>query len=168
MDTTAIPGRRKLAWISLFLIVAIAFATVFIPAWLITPFKAQTSRGVTLSYVLKSWSPLVTFIAVIVAVGLAAWLWRGARWIARIAVALLLIPAFVAVWFAQQNHFEWMFNPLPDPAYAKISEANFISDRDMVMAIVIDGDSVAYPVRQMAYHHVVQDTVGGIQVVTTY
>jgi hypothetical protein len=27
---------------------------------------------------------------------------------------------------------------------------------------------VAWPVRQMAYHHLVQDTVGGVPVVSTY
>jgi hypothetical protein len=32
----------------------------------------------------------------------------------------------------------------------------------MVMAIDGKGDPVAYPVRQLAYHHLVQDSVGGV------
>ena len=81
---------------------------------------------------------------------------------------LLLIPVFAATWMARQNHFEWMFNPLPNPAYAKVSEANFVADTDMVMAVETNGESVAYPVRQMAYHHVVQDVVGGKPITATY
>ena len=32
----------------------------------------------------------------------------------------------------------------------------------MVIAVELRGDAVAYPVRQMAYHHVVNDQVGGV------
>jgi uncharacterized protein DUF3179 len=161
-------GRRKLAWILLLLIVGISFATVFIPLWLIMPFKAQTARGVALSYALKSWSPLITPLAVILALAVCIWLWRGARWYGRSAMIVILIPAIVFAWFARQNHFEWMFNPLPNPAYARVGEAGFINDRDMVMSILINGEAAAYPVRQMAYHHVVHDVVGGVRIVATY
>jgi L-asparagine transporter-like permease len=37
-----------------------------------------------------------------------------------------------------------------------------------VMAVEVNNDVVAYPVRQLAYHHVVEDTVGGLPVVSTY
>ena len=159
---------RRIGWVLLLLVVAIAFTSIFIPAWLIMPFKAQTARGVSLSYALKSWSPVATLITALAALALSIWLWQGARWFGRIVVIVLLIPVFVSFWFARQNHFEWMFNPLPNPGYAKVGEADFLGARDMVMLVVINGEAVAYPVRQMGYHHVVQDRVGGIQVVTTY
>jgi hypothetical protein len=38
----------------------------------------------------------------------------------------------------------------------------------MVLAVEIGGESVAYPVRLMAYHHLVGDTVGGVPIVATY
>jgi hypothetical protein len=38
----------------------------------------------------------------------------------------------------------------------------------MVMAIEINGDAVAYPVRQMGYHHVINDVVGGKPITATY
>ncbi len=80
----------------------------------------------------------------------------------------MLIFAFAATWMARQNHFEWMFNPLPNPAYVKVSEANFVAGTDMVMAVEINGEAVAYPMRQMAYHHIVQDVVGGKPITATY
>src|SRR2546421_260288 len=82
--------------------------------------------------------------------------------------AVLALLAVGAAWFARQNHFEWMFNPLSRPTYAPATLVDFADDRDMVVAIEIQGEAVAYPVRQMAYHHVVQDTVGGVPVASTY
>jgi hypothetical protein len=81
-----------------------------------------------------------------------------------IAILLTIPPA----WFARQNHFEWMFNPLRNSAYAKANEASFAGDSDMVLAVKINNEAVAYPVRLMAYHHVVQDVVGGTPICATY
>jgi hypothetical protein len=72
------------------------------------------------------------------------------------------------VWFARQNHFEWMFNPLANSSYAKTNEANFVAENDMVLAIELNNEAAAYPVLQMAYHHLVHDTVGGVSIVATY
>jgi hypothetical protein len=49
-------------------------------------------------------------------------LWIGGRWWSRIILVILLLPVLGATWLARQNHFEWMFNPLPNPAYAKAAE----------------------------------------------
>ncbi len=163
-------GKRKrvFAWLSLLVVIAIAFAFVFIPAFLILPFKAQTARGISLSYALKIWAPAGTAGAGLLSIALIAYLWRGGRWFGRVTIIVLLAPVVVFAWFARQNHFEWMFNPLPDPAYARAAETDFVADGDMVMSVALNGESVAYPIRQMGYHHVVQDTVGGAPIVATY
>lgn len=163
-------GRRAriLAWLSLLIVIAIAFTFVFIPAFLIIPFKSQTVRGVAWSYALKSWSPVVTVIAALLSIALSVYLWRGARWFGRVAMIVLLAPVFVFAWFARQNHFEWMFNPLPDAAYARAGESDFVASGDMAMSVVINSEAAAYPIRQMGYHHIVQDTVGGVPIVATY
>ena len=61
-----------------------------------------------------------------------------------------------------------MFHPLANATYAKISDAGFVADTDIVMAVESNGEAAAYPVRQMAYHHLVQDVVGGTPIVATY
>jgi hypothetical protein len=61
-----------------------------------------------------------------------------------------------------------MFNPLPNATYVNVSEAGFVGDSDMVIVVENRGEAVAYPIRQMAYHHLVQDTVGGTPLVVTY
>jgi hypothetical protein len=61
-----------------------------------------------------------------------------------------------------------MFHPLASADYSKASDAGFVADTDIVMAVDNNGEATAYPVRQMAYHHVVQDVVGGTPIVATY
>ena len=140
-----------------------------VPVWLIQPFRPQSQQGVELSYALRRWSPAGTLVAVAAALMLIVWLWRESRrWWSKAILIIVLIPLLAAAWFARQNHFEWMFNPLANAAYAQASEAGFVGDNDMVMAIENNGEAVAYPVRLMAYHHLVQDVVGGSPIVATY
>lgn len=161
-------GRRA-AWAALLIIVLAVLVLVLTPAWIVQPFRPQSQQGLAASYTLRRWSPVVSILALATALVLVLWLWRGARaWWRRGVLIVALILTGAATWLARQNHFEWMFNPLAGAAYAKANEAGFVADTDMVMAIEIGGEAVAYPVRQMAYHHVVQDMVGGTAVVATY
>lgn len=166
-NTPAKTGQWKW-WLALLLLVVTTLAVVAIPVFVIMPFKSQTAAGVEWSYWLRSIAPWATIIAVMLALLLSVRLWRGARWWSRIVLPLLFLPLLAAAWFARQNHFEWMFHPLPNAAYAKVSEATFVNDSDMVLAVEINGEAVAYPVRQMAYHHVVNDVVGGKPITATY
>lgn len=160
---------NKTAWVLLFAVVIAAISIVAIPVWLIQPFAPQTARQVELSFYLRSWSPTLTILSAVAAVGLAIFIWRGsARWFGKVILAILVCGVFVFTWFARQNHFEWMFNPLARADFAKVSETNFVADDDMVMAVNINGDAVAFPVRQMAYHHVAQAVVGGTPITATY
>jgi len=165
---TPSPGR-KAAWATLLVITLVGLAIVLAPVWIIQPFKPQSARGLEASYAMRRWSPWVTLIALALALILVAWLWRGSRrWWKKALLVIVLIPSLVVTWFARQNHFEWMFNPLANAAYAKTSEAGFVDDADIVIAVESNGEAAAYPVRLMAYHHVVQDVVGGTPIVATY
>jgi hypothetical protein len=145
------------------------FAWVATPALVIQPFKAQTPFGVALAYELRQKAPLVTLVGLILSLPLFALLARRAtRWWQWLPLVALAVVAGFSGWFARQNHFEWMFNPLPDATYAPAALVRDVDDRDMVVAVQIGSDAVAWPVLQMAYHHIVQDKVGGVPVVSTY
>ena len=161
-------ARRRLIWLTLFVLALAVLAIVLIPVFQIMPFKAQTPRTMSIAYAMRRWSPLLTMVASLVILTFAIVLWPRGRWWSRIVLVIVLLPVFAATWLARQNHFEWMFNSLPNPAYAKSTEAGFINDADRVMAVTIGNESVAYPIRIMAYHHVVADTVGGTPIVATY
>ena len=161
-------NRRRLAWLILFVLVIAVIAIVLTPMYLIAPFKAQTPRIMEVSYLMRRWSPLLTIVALLSALLLTIRLWLGGRWYGRAILLILLLPVFGATWLARQNHFEWMFNPLPNPAYAKLAETTFVKDDERVIAVTLGEESVAYPITLMAYHHVLGDTVGGTPIVCTY
>jgi len=153
----------------LLLLILAALAIVLAPVLIIQPFKPQSARGVEVSYALRRWSPWVTLVALTFGLFLTVKLWRGSRrWWKKALLVIVLIPLLASTWFARQNHFEWMFNPLAKAAYAKTSEAGFVDEADVVMAVDSNGEAVAYPIRIMAYHHLVQDVVGGTPIVATY
>ena len=159
----------KTAWFVLLGIVAVVAAAVLIPVWLIKPFSAQTERNIEISFLLKSWSPFLTVAAALAAIILAVYIWTNSkRWFGKAFLLVPLFLVFVFAWLARQNHFEWMFNPLTQSNYARASETDFVADDEMVLAVKINGEAVAYPVRLMAYHHVVADVVGGTPITATY
>jgi len=159
----------RLIWPALLLLLLLSIAFVAIPVFLIQPFRPQTQRALEISYLLRTWSPLATVIIVLAALALTIWKWKRARrWWRKALLVIILLLSIVPAWFARQNHFEWMFNPLHNSSYVKVADAAFVRDSDMVLAVKINNEAVAYPVRLMAYHHVVQDTVGGTPICATY
>src|ERR1043165_470526 len=122
--------RRKHAWLLLFLLVVVVLVIVLTPVFLIMPFKAQTPRTMEISYLMRRWSPWLTVLASLLIITVAVKLWMGGRWFGRIALVILLLPALGATWLERQNHFLGMFNPLTNPAYAKIAHAGFVNDED--------------------------------------
>lgn len=167
-ESPSFPGRG-VSWLLLLGLMLLAFAIVFIPVWIIQPFKPQTTRGVEVSYLLRRFSPWITVGALVFGFLLLVKLWIGSRrWWKKVLLVVILIPLLASTWFARQNHFEWMFNPLANATYAKIDDAEFVGADDVVLAIEINGEAAAYPVRLMAYHHLVEDVVGGTPIVATY
>jgi uncharacterized protein DUF3179 len=161
--------NRRIAWFVLVVLASLSLALVALPVWIIQPFKTQTQQGLAWSFAMRRWATFATPVALVLAFALVLWLWRGPRrWWRKALLIVVLIPMLTAVWFSRQNHFEWMFNPLLNPAYAKTSDAGFVADSDVVIAVVNNGEAAAYPVRLMAYHHLVHDVVGDTPIVATY
>jgi hypothetical protein len=154
----------------LFLLVLSAVAMVALPIWLIRPFAPQTPSGIAVAYGLRRWAPAVTVLFLAVGLGLAVMLWRGARWWSRALAVLGLVVLGAAAWRAPKNElmFEGMFAPMAKTASAPAAEARWVEDKDPVLALSLNGDDAAYPVRQVAYHHIVHDVVGGVPVAVTY
>lgn len=145
-----------------------ALAVVGVPAFVIYPFRPQTGTGLALSYDLKRLAPGFTLVALAASAVLSAWLFTGARRLARAGAVLAVVVTGLAAWFARQNHFEWMFHPVPAPRFAPATSARWVRPGDRVLAVSRGNEAVAYPIRLMAYHHLLQDIVGGTPVVVTY
>ncbi len=57
---------------------------------------------------------------------------------------------------------------LDDPVFVSAEDATYLSGRDRVLGISINGFAHAYPIRILNYHEIVNDIVGGTAVAITY
>jgi hypothetical protein len=156
-------------WLLFLLTVAAAIAFVIVPIFLIQPFRPQTETGLAVGYEVRRFAPWATVALALVALLLVTQMWRASRrWWAKALMVLLLLPTAATVWAARQNVFEMMFPALAAPAYARAGEVDYVGDEEMVLAVEREGERVAYPVRLVASHHLVADTVRGVPIVATY
>ena len=165
----SIPVPPRAAWSASILLPLLAVALAIVPLWLDQPFAVQTTTVLAAVFHMRSWAPMLTLLAAVATLLAAAALWPGRRVLARVLLVALVGLAGGASWLTWQNPFEWMFNPMRSASYAPLEEAaSFVGDDDMVMVVALEGETAAYPVRQMAYHHLVHDVVGGVPIVVTY
>jgi hypothetical protein len=59
--------------------------------------------------------------------------------------------------------------PIDDPVFLEVvGNLELLPANEPVVAVEINGDARAYPVRAMVWHEIVNDTVGGVPVTVTY
>lgn len=156
-------------WILLLTVSAIGIGVIAFPTFYVMPFKTQQAHAFEWALRARTVAPAVTIAAAVVAAGLAAVLaMRTRRWWLKPLPVLVAALVAAGAWFARQNHFEWMFAPQSVVAHVAAEKASFVTRDDLVMAVAIGDEAVAYPIRQVAYHHVVNDVVGGEPIAATY
>ena len=149
------------------LLIAISVGLLFVPAFIIRPFRPQSPAGLTLAMGVRQQAPLWSLVAAGAALLLVFFLWgRVSTWKRSLLVLSLCLASAAAV-MARVDYFEWMFHPVAVPGFESAENIK-LDPAQMVMAVRFGGDSRAYPIRAMAYHHVVNDTVGGVPVAVTY
>jgi hypothetical protein len=161
-------NRRTSRWIwTLFFLCAAAIGFFFIPAFIIRPFRHQGPRALFVAMALRQRAPLATLIAGLACLAFAFALWRTVgRWRKALLVVTLLVVTFSAV-MARQNYFEWMFHPIAGPQFLAQS-ASKVDPKEMILAVRFGSDARAYPISQMAYHHILNDVVGSVPIAVTY
>lgn len=161
--------RRNQAalWLGFFACAFAAVALFFVPAFIIRPFTYQSPRGLFLAMALRQRAPLGTLVATLACFALALAIWKTVGiWRRSLLVLALLIATFSAV-MARQNYFEWMFHPIDAQRFLTPSDAK-LDAKEMILSVHLSSDARAYPISQMAYHHVLNDVVGGVPIAVTY
>jgi len=161
------PSRSTGSWL-IFLLSAVAgIGWFFIPAFIIRPFRHQTPAALALAMVLRQRAPWVTLCAALVCFLFALVLWQTASRLWKIVLAsAMVLVAFSAV-MSRLNYFEWMFHPVESPQFEAEADSK-LDNGDMIIAVRYGHDARAYPIREMAYHHILNDTVEGVPVAVTY
>jgi hypothetical protein len=147
--------------------VAVGSSLFLIPAFIIQPFRSQSAKALELALVLRQYAPLWTIVAAIVAVSVAFWIWGRAGRAQRTLLVLGMLLAAASATMARMNYFEWMFHPVAQPGFETADQSK-LDTGEMILAVTFNNDARAYPIREMAYHHIVNDVIGGVPVAVTY
>lgn len=116
---------------------------------------------------LRQRAPLGTLIAAVACLILGAALWgTGSRWRKSFLTLTLVLVTFSAA-MARLNYFEWMFHPIDGPQFVAQADSK-LDAKEMIMAVRLGAEARAYPISQMAYHHVLNDVVAGVPIAVTY
>ena len=149
-----------------------AVFTVGFPLFVIRPFRYQDPAELGMALTELRRAPWLTLADLVVILLAGIFLWRESALAprARIKRAFIIIAVAVVALCAvaaRVNIFEKMFHPISQVQFLPATQARLAPD-DMLMAVTLGGESHAYPIREMAYHHVVNDVVGGTPVAATY
>jgi Mn2+/Fe2+ NRAMP family transporter len=139
----------------------------FVPAFIIQPFRHQTPAGLALAMALRQRAPWVTLAAACVCVVFIVAVWSGIRVWKKIVLVLVMVPVVFSAVMARINYFEWMFHPV-DSVQFESASASKLDRAEMILAVRIGAEARAYPIREMAYHHVLNDVVAGVPIAATY
>ena len=142
-------------------------AFFFVPAFIIRPFTYQSSRGLLLAMATRDRAPLVSLLCALVALVLVAALWRSSSKWPRVALGTMLALVTISAVMSRLNYFEWMFHPV-DSAQFDPESTSKLDKTEMILAVRFGSDARAYPIREMAYHHILNDVVGGVPIAVTY
>lgn len=167
-----LPADRSAKGKYLLAVLAIALTAVAFPMYVIRPFRYQGALEFRAALVVLRWAPWITLVCVLLALLLFIPIWRsaGRKRFAGLRRGILILATLIIVFdvvAARINIFEKMFHPISAVDLIPAAQAKIAGD-DMVMSITIGGESHAYPIREMAYHHVVNDWVAGTPVAPTY
>jgi Protein of unknown function (DUF3179) len=162
-------SRSESRWLCLLLglLALFSLALFFIPAFVIRPFHHQAEKALRVAIAVKRIAPALTVAALLAALALNWRLWRNTSKLLRSGIVAALVLCAASAVMVRQNYFEWMFNPIKAAGFVSPADAH-LADKEMVMVVQIGGESRAYPILQMAYHHILNDTVDGVPIAVTY
>jgi Protein of unknown function (DUF3179) len=157
----------RVAWVIMVACAPVAIVCVAFPMYVIRPSRPQGVRELALALAVRNAGPWVSILCALVTVIAFIWLWRRMTDLfMRLALVAIPVIALACVWLSHLDMDEMEFHPYDSPAFTDANAANVVDDK--VLAVKVDNEAHAYPLRALAYHHVVNDTLGGVPIAATY
>jgi len=171
-STATVRSKKRIHRIGLALCLFLASIATFVfaayPIYVIRPFREQRPAALDRAlWVQVHNKPILVGLFCLITVFVLV-VWRRAGWVARLVLAPATGIALIAAASGWFNPYEQlMFHPFGAPRYIAIQQAN-LDPNDMVIAVTLAGESRAYPIREMGYHHIVNDRLHQLPIVVTY
>lgn len=159
--------RRPFSWLIFLLSASAAIALFLIPAFIIWPFRHQSPRALAVAMALRQAAPWGTLAGLCICAAFALLLWQSESVRRKIVLSAVLFLVVASAVMSRLNYFEWMFHPVDRPQF-DAEAASKLDSKEMILAVRFADDARAYPISQMAYHHILNDVVAGVPVAVTY
>ena len=166
---TGHPQRtRRAQGVALLACLLASLFSVAYPIYVVMPFRPQSARELAMALTVMRFQPVGVSFCAIAALAVLALYWRAQpRWTWRVlATACAGLACALAV-LTRVNIYELMFHPDDHPAFAAVSQTKLDKD-EKVIAVKLGGAARAYPIRNIAYHHVINDVLDKVAIVATY
>lgn len=126
---------------------------------------SQRMESITLAYFLYSyrWFFRICFLVIMLAGAPFAFSTKR-KWVPMVALLPVIIVAYI---FNFQMTADHMFLQ-PETVVFNSRSENTLNDSSIVVAVTSQGESKAYPVRFIQYHHQVRDSIAGKAIMVTY
>jgi hypothetical protein len=125
---------------------------------------SQRMNSIGLAYFLYKWRWIFRgLFGLLIVLGLLRGNWKR-KWVPVIPLLLLVAVAYMANF---KMAADAMFK---QPRQLVLTEApnNKVDPQRLVLGVTINGESKAYPIQFLGYHHHIQDVVGGKNILVTY
>jgi uncharacterized membrane protein YuzA (DUF378 family) len=160
-------SRTRALWIALATFALVGFGAFMFPAFIIRPFRSQHPRTLLWALEIRQRAPLVSLLCAIVCFLLIAMLWGSLNKWRKVVLSVAAVAVGFSAVMSRLNYFEWMFHPVNGAKFDAESSSKLGAD-EMILAVRYGADARAYPIREMAYHHILNDVVGGVPIAVTY
>ncbi len=158
--------KRALLLITGFLIL---FVTEILRVYFIMPFPgSQKADTIQVAYFLNNYIWWFRILGLILIISPLLYIFRNSRWWRKILLAIFVL-LYAGIFYLVNFKFlaDKMFYQPKSKILATVAE-NKIDSNKLIIGVSINGQSKAYPIEIIGYHHQVQDTVGGSPVMVTY
>jgi hypothetical protein len=159
--------RVRSLWIALAIVGIVGVGAFLFPAFIIRPFRYQNPHALVWAMATRQHAPLISLVCAIFCFLLIALLWQSSNRGKKILLTLAAVLLAACATMSRVNYFEWMFHPV-DSARFEPESTSKLAAGEMVLAVRYGSDARAYPIREMAYHHILNDVVGGVPIAVTY
>jgi len=125
---------------------------------------SQQMNSIDLAYFLYKWRWIFRgLFAAMILLGLFKSQWKR-KWLLIFPIAIVAVVIYMANF---KMAADAMFKQ-PKQLLLVNAASNKVDSNRLVLGVSINGESKAYPIRFLGYHHHIQDTVGGKPIMVTY
>jgi Protein of unknown function (DUF3179) len=152
---------KKIFWFGCLGLFLFEFANVYF----IMPMPgSQEMNSIDAAYFLYKWRWVFRgLFLLLIIIGLLKGNWKR-KWTPAIPLVLLAVVAYMANF---KMAADAMFRQ-PEKLLLAGAAENKVDTNRLIIGVAINGESKAYPIQFLGYHHHIQDTVGGKKILVTY